>query len=120
LLIVVKSGSKAVVVFVVFLAAVYASSRAAVPDPLLGVALGWAVLLHIERGATLFGAIGLVVLVGWRALSGEFPVKLGNVEYAVGRAVAEAEEASASQERRIRLLEVLVGARYLARLDDDD
>ena len=116
----VKSGGKAAVVFVVFLAAVYASSRAAVPDPLPGVALGWAVLLHIERGAALLGAIGLVALVGWRALSGEFPVKFGNVEYAVGRAVAEAEEASASQERRIRLLEVLVGARYLASLDDDD
>lgn len=116
----VKRSSKAAVVLVVFMAAVYASSRGAVPDPLSGVALGWVMLLHIERGAALLGAIGIVALVGWRALSGEFPVKFGNVEYAVGRAVAEAEEASASHERRIRLLEVLVGARYLARLDDDD
>lgn len=117
---VVKRGGKGAAVFVVFLAAVCASSHAAVPHPLPGVALGWPALLHVERGAALLGAVGTVVLIGWRALSGEFPIKFGNVEYAVERVVAEAEEVSVSHERRIRLLEVLVGARHLARLDDDD
>jgi hypothetical protein len=113
-----KVGRGAVVA-VVFAAAVYASTRAAVPDPLPGVALGWLALLHIERAGALLGAIGIVVLIGWRALSGEFPVKLGNVEYAAKQAAAEAEEASASQEQRIRVLEVLMGTRDPAALEDD-
>lgn len=111
-----KVGRGAVVA-VVLAVAVYASTRAATPDPLPGVALGWLALLHIERAAALLGAIGIVALIGWRALSGDFPIKFGNVEYAAKQAAAEAEEASASQEQRIRLLEVLVGARDPASLE---
>jgi hypothetical protein len=110
---------KGAVVVVVFAAAVYVSTRAAVPDPLPGVALGWTALFHVERAGAMLGAIGIVALIGWRALSGEFPIKFGNVEYAAKEAAAEAEEVSASQERRIRLLEVLMGARDPAALEDD-
>lgn len=67
----------------------------------------------------MLGAIGVVALIAWRALSGEFPVKFGNVEYAVEEVAAEAEAISASQEGRIRALEVLVGARDPASLEDD-
>jgi hypothetical protein len=110
---------KGAVVVVVFAVAVYASTRAAVPDPLPGVALGWTALFQVERAGAMLGAIGIVALIGWRALSGEFPIKFGNVEYAAKEAAAEAEEVSASQERRIRLLEVLMGARDPAALEDD-
>jgi hypothetical protein len=74
--------------------------------------------LHVERAGAMSGAVGIVLLIGWRALSGEFPIKFGNVEYAVKGAAAEAEEASASQERRIRVLEVLMGTRDPGALED--
>lgn len=45
------------------------------------IALGWAFLLHLERAAAVVGIIGLVVLVLWRAGRGEFPVRLGQIEY---------------------------------------
>ena len=111
---------KGAVVSAVFAIAVYISTRAAVPAPLPGVAMGWTPLFHVQRAGVLLGAIGIVGLIGWRALSGEFPIKFGNVEYAVKEAAAEAEEVSASQERRIRLLEVLLGARDPASLEDDE
>jgi hypothetical protein len=110
---------KGAVVVVVFVAAVFASTLATVPDPLPGVALGWTALFHVERAGAMLGAIGIVALVGWRALSGEFPVKFGNVEYAAKEAAASAEEISESQERRIRVLEVLMGTRDPAALEDD-
>jgi hypothetical protein len=110
---------KGVVVGLVLTVAIYASTRAAIPDPLPGVALGWTALFHVERAGAMLGAIGVVALIAWRALSGEFPIKFGNVEYAAKEAAAEAEEISASQERRIRALEVLVGARDPASLEDD-
>jgi hypothetical protein len=107
------------VIGLVFVVAIYASARAGVPDPLPGVALGWMALFHVERAGAMLGAIGIVALIGWRALAGEFPIKFGNVEYAAKEAAAEAEAISASQERRIRVLEVLVGARDPASLEDD-
>jgi hypothetical protein len=55
---------------VVLAVAIYASTRAAVPDPLPGVALGWTALFHVERAGAVLGAIGVVVLIAWRALSG--------------------------------------------------
>lgn len=58
-------------------------------------------------------------LVAWRALSGEFPIKFGNVEYAIKDVTSEAEEASGSQEYRLRLLEVLAELRNPATLEDD-
>jgi hypothetical protein len=110
---------KGAVVAVVLVAAIYASTRAVVPFRLPGVALGWTALFHVERTGALLGAIGVVVLIGWRSLSGEFPIKFGNVEYETKEAAAEAEEISESQERRIRALEVLVGARDPASFEDD-
>lgn len=114
-----EQTGKGIVVAVVLVVAIYASTRAAVPDPLPGVALGWTALFHVERAGAMLGAIGVVALIAWRALSGEFPVKFGNVEYAVEEAAAEAEAISASQEGRIRALEVLVGARDPASLEND-
>ena len=102
----------------VFGGAIYLSTQASVPDPLPGAALGWTLLFHIERAAAILGAIGIVLLIGWRALSKEFPIKFGNVEYAE-KAASEAEEASESLEQRIRWLEAAAGIREPPALEDD-
>ena len=101
---------RAVAVLLVFGAAIYASHKHGVPDKLPGAALSWNLLLHIERATVLLGGIGAVLLVGWRATHGEFPIKFGQLEYAQKTAGAAAEVAEA-QERRIRVLEVLNGIR---------
>lgn len=54
----------------------------------------------------------MILLITWRALSGEFPIRFGNVEYAK-KVTSEAEEASASQEYRLRALEVIANLRNL-------
>lgn len=112
--------AKGAILLIVFAAAVYVSTRASVPASLPGVAMGWTALFHIERAGAMLGAIGIVALIGWRALSGEFPMKFGNVEYPAKEAAAAAEAVSASQERRIRVLEVLMGTRDPASLEDVD
>jgi hypothetical protein len=89
--------------------AVWASDRHGVPKNLPAAALGWRLLFHVERAVVLLTAVGAVLLVGWRALHGEFPVKFGQLEYAAKEAAAKAETASDAQERRIQILEVLTG-----------
>ena len=108
---------KGVVLLIVFAAAIYASTRASVPAPLPGVAMGWTPLFHVMRAGAMLGAIGIVALIGWRALSGEFPIKFGNVEYAAKETAAEAKQAAALQEQRIRTLEVLADVRKPEDLD---
>jgi hypothetical protein len=115
-----KLVAKVIVVALVLGLAVYASTEAAVPKQLPGVAMGWTALFHVERAGAILGAIGLVALIGWRALHGEFPVKFGNVEYAVKEAASEAKELGALQERRLRTLEVLAGIRPADQLDDPE
>jgi hypothetical protein len=79
-------------------------------DKLPAAALGWTLLFHVERATALLAATGVVLLVGWRATHGEFPVKFGQVEYAQKTAAAAA-DATSAQERRLRVLEVLAGIR---------
>lgn len=104
---------------VVFAGALYWSTRSAIPDPLPGVAMGWTALFHIERAGALLGAIGVVCLIAWRALSGEFPIKFGNIEYEAKVTAAEAKNLSALQEQRIRVLEVLAGIRDPSTLEGE-
>jgi hypothetical protein len=110
---------KALVVLTIFAIAVAASLKAGTPAVLPSAALDWTALFHIERAAAVLGAIGLVLLIGWRAMSGEFPIKFGNVEYAVENAATKAEQAAEEQEHRIRVLEVLAGVRDISDLDAD-
>jgi len=110
---------KGLPVLIVFAIAVGASVGAGVPSELPNVAMGWVLLFHLERAAALLGVVGVVLLVGWRAVQGEFPVKLGNVEYEAKRAAADAELAAEEQEHRIRILEVLAGLRPPEALDTD-
>jgi hypothetical protein len=79
-----------------------------VPARLPGAALGWPLLFHLERASVLLATGGMVLLVGWRALHGEFPIKVGNMEYAVREAASRADEVSVSHARRLELLETAV------------
>jgi len=81
------------------------SVTAGSPNELPGVALGWPLLLHLERAATLVAALGLVALVGVRATMGRFPVRLGQIEYAAGRVMSEFDEAARSDGERLDALE---------------
>jgi type VI protein secretion system component VasK len=110
---------KGMSVLFVFAIAVAASVVAGVPGQLPNVAMGWVLLFHIERAAALLGVIGLVLLIGWRAVQGELPIKLGNVEYEAKRAAADAEIVAEELEHRIRILEVLAGLRRPEELDAD-
>lgn len=106
------------VVVVGFAAVVWASDGHGVPESLPDIALDWTLLFHIERAAALLGAIGIVLLIGWRAVNGQFPLKFGQVEYAAEEAAAQAEAVAASQEQRLRTLEVLAGLRDPGELDE--
>jgi len=89
-------------------ATVALSASAGTPVELPGVALGWPLLLHLERAVVLVAGLGLVVLVGARATMGRFPVRLGQIEYAVGRAVAEFDERDDVEKERLAALEAAV------------
>ena len=82
------------------------SEDAGVPNKLPGAAFGWNLLFHLERAAAVLATAGVVLLVGWRAMHGEFPIKFGQVEYAQKQAEAAA-ALNQAQERRLRVLEVL-------------
>jgi hypothetical protein len=59
--------------------AVFVSSRVAAPGSLPGIALGWPLLFHVERGAAIVAAIGLIALVLWRGANNEWPSSFGNL-----------------------------------------
>jgi hypothetical protein len=94
---------------VVFAATVYASVHHGPAKHLPAAALGWRLLFYVERAVVLLTAIGAVLLVGWRALHGEFPVRFGQLEYAAKEAAANSEEATGAQERRLQMVEALLG-----------
>jgi hypothetical protein len=106
----VKVAFRVLVVLVVFGVFVYVSEHEGVPAKLPGAALDWNLLFHLERATALLATTGVVLLVGWRALHGEFPIKFGQVEYAQKQAEAAAGVTEA-QERRLRVVEVLNGIR---------
>jgi hypothetical protein len=81
------------------------SREAGHPTHLPGISLGWLVLFYVERSAALLAVIGAVVLVGWRALCGEFPSSLGNVGYAATEA-AQTQSSVDILDTRIKTLEV--------------
>jgi hypothetical protein len=98
---------KAALPIMAFAAAFGISLAYGSPKNLPGAALGSPLLLHALRASALLAVVGVVWLVGWRALHGDFPIKFGNIEYA-----AEV-EASASvaeaQEERLKLIEDYLG-----------
>lgn len=90
--------------------AVVLSSSAGTPNELPGVALGWPLLLHLERAVVLVAGLGLVVLVGARATMGRFPFRLGQIEYAMERMTTEFGTAAQADRQRLDELEVIVAA----------
>lgn len=88
-----------------------ASALHGTPEPLPGASLGWPVLLHFERVAALLGTAGCVLLVGVRATKGRFPSKFGHVEYATRDIDSGTETAAEAQERRLVLIEAMLGIR---------
>lgn len=56
--------------------AIFASDRHGVPEHLPAAALNWRLLFHVERGVALLAVVGAVLLVGWRAFRGEFPLQV--------------------------------------------
>lgn len=86
---------------------VWLSHRSGTPSDLPEVALDWRLLFHFERAATLMGTIGVVLLVGWRTVRGDFPSKVGQLKYRVGQTAADALAITDDLEARIRSLELL-------------
>jgi hypothetical protein len=90
--------------------AVFASERFGTPTHLPGIALGWPLLLHLERGAALVATVGVIGLVLWRGAHNEWPESIGNfLKYAPKAAVQETAEAFAEQEERFAIIEELLG-----------
>jgi ABC-type phosphate transport system auxiliary subunit len=100
-----KDGWRALAVVGALGGVVYASYHQGVPKKLPGAAFDWVFLFHVERATALLAALGLVLLVGVRALRGEFPIKFGQLEYPAKEVDEKTQAATAAQERRIQLLE---------------
>jgi hypothetical protein len=89
--------------------AFWASNEHGVPKNLPAPALGWRLLFHVERAVVLLTAIGAVLLVGWRALHGEFPIKFGQLEYAAKETADKTDSLTGVFEQRLQLVEGLIG-----------
>ena len=110
----------AVLGVVVVAATIWSACRGA-PSKLPGAALGWAPLFFIERAGALLGAVGVIALVGWRALHGRFPIRFANIEYAdevkASATTVEAHEGllkaaeaiDEAHEQRLKLIEAVLG-----------
>lgn len=107
--------ARAAAILLAFAGLIWASHRSGAPAPLPEIALGWALLFHMERAAAVLAVAGAVLLTGWRASRGELPVRLGQIEY-------EASETSFEKvhESRLRILEVAMGLRGKEDLDRDE
>jgi len=82
------------------------SFSTAAPRPYPGVALGWGLLYHVERACFLLGVVALFVLIAWRALNAEFPIKFGPLlEYAPKQALLLSDRMQANLEDRIATIE---------------
>lgn len=112
-------------VLAVFAAVLWASARVGVPqdatghDDLPDVALGWRPLLHILRAGALLSAIGAAVMIAWRGAHGEWPVKVGQVEYAQNETDAASSELLDRQGERIEVVEAQL-RRIQRRLDEQE
>ena len=113
----VATSGRVLAVVAAFGVAVVASNAHGVPSSLPGAALDWRLLFHVERASILLATTGAVLLVGWRATRGEFPIKFGQLEYAVKDTADRAAAVDESHERRLQTLEALNGLRES--VDDD-
>lgn len=95
-----------VVGVVLFAAALAASILGRAPTGgLPEVALGWPLLLHVERAAAAVGISGVALLVIWRAGRGEYPVRFAHIEYEVRSVATELDKGLAAMEERAMQVE---------------
>lgn len=87
-----------------------------VPADLPDVALGSATLLYLERVIATLALVGGAVLIAVRAIRGELPSRLGQIEYE-SLAAAENGKRIRELEQRTRVLERLAGLRGNAGLE---
>jgi hypothetical protein len=88
-----------------FAAAIVASILHGSPQRLPGAALGWSPLFHVERAAALLSASAAVIFVGWKSLRGEFPIRIGGIEYPGKDADLQSKRTLSLYETRLELLE---------------
>jgi hypothetical protein len=93
------------IVSTTFIGAFLASIISAVPEPLPPIALGWTLLFHLERAVGLLALAGGGMLVAWRATEGRFPVRFGQIEYAVEDTAATTRILAIELEQRICCVE---------------
>jgi hypothetical protein len=86
------------------------SAAAGTPDELPGVALEWPLLLHLERGVALVAGLALVVLIGVRATMGQFPFRLGQIEYTIKEIADQHDRAGRLQWEHLKALEANAAA----------
>jgi hypothetical protein len=90
----------------VAVASLVASYSAGAPKTYPGIALGWGLIFHVERAGLLLGFVALFVLVVWRALNLEFPIKFGQIlEYAPREVLPFFERMHVNLEERVATLE---------------
>ena len=104
-----RDWQRIVAVAAVLAAGVALSAAHGTPAELPAAGLGWPVLLHLERAATLLGIVAMVLLVGVRAFNGRFPVRMGQIEYPVEQTESEVDEVQESHERRLEMIEAMLG-----------
>jgi hypothetical protein len=75
------------------------------PNEVPSSALGWPLLLHLERSVATIGLTAAALLVGVRALKGVFPFKLGQVEYLAGHVDRDEQALVDSLEKRVETVE---------------
>ncbi len=67
-------------------------------------------LFHVERGVAMVAAIGLVALVLWRGVHGDWPTSYGSLlQYAPKEAVKVTAETLEEQDERLVILENTLG-----------
>lgn len=97
--------------------ALLGSLQAGMPAELPDVAMGWGLLLHVERATALVAGLGAVFLIAWRASRGDFPIRFGQIEYAVREAARDATAREQALQRRVSVLEDVVELRDSPRRD---
>ena len=85
------------------------SATQGTPDELPALSLEWGLLLHMERAALLIATTCAVLLIGFRALNGRFPMRLGQIEYSTGGREQELDTVYHLQEERLRAVETQLG-----------
>lgn len=96
-----------------FTAALVASIGFGTPsaDEFPDVALGWVLLLHVERAAALLALVGMGALLVERTIRGRMPSRIGSIDYSAERVIGvdvDLEERVAVIEESLRKLKAMV------------